>query len=165
MNPLVAVSDEPLDIDTLTAAVCRDADAFGEAGASGAVTSFVGLVRSEHRGRQVLRLEYEAYVPLAVRALERIRHEAASHWPGATLGIHHRIGAVAVGQASVMIVAASPHRADAFAACRFAIERVRQVVPIWKREFFHDGSEWLEGATADPEDEAALAEALKRSCR
>lgn len=164
MTPLVVVTAEPLDIDTVTAAVCGAADAGSGLGRQGAVTSFVGMVRRHNRERQVLRLEYEAYVPLAERALQRIQREVAGHWPEATVGIHHRIGMLAIGQASVLVVAAAPHRSDAFAACRFAIERVKQIVPIWKREYFGDGSEWLEGATADPDDPAALAEALRRSC-
>jgi molybdopterin synthase catalytic subunit len=129
------------------------------------VASFLGLVRGEHQGRRVLRLEYEAYVPLAEHALERIRGEIAHYWPGATVAIHHRIGLLEVGEASVAIAAASQHRADAFAACRFAIERIKQIAPIWKREFFEGGDEWLEGATADPDDAAAREEALRRSCR
>lgn len=164
MTPLVAVTGEPLDAEALARSVCGPAGAL-TGGRHGAVASFVGVVRDEHQGRRVLRLEYEAYVPLAEHALERIRSEVARHWPDATIGIHHRVGLLEVGEASVAIVAASPHRADAFAACRFAIERVKQIVPVWKREFFDGGDEWLEGATADPDDTAALEEALRRSCR
>ena len=76
---------------------------------------------------------------------------------GARLAIHHRIGRVAIGEASVVIAAASPHRADAFAACRYAIERVKQIAPIWKHEHFEGGEVWIEGATADPDDEARAA--------
>ena len=160
MTPLVAVTGEPLDIGALTAAILG----VGE-GRHGAVATFVGLVRSRNKNRQVLRLEYEAYVPLAVRALEQVRQEVASHWPEVAIGLHHRVGVLAIGDASVLIVAASPHRSDAFAACRFAIERVKQTAPIWKREHFDGGDEWIEGATAEPGDPLALAEALKRSCR
>ena len=163
MTPLVAVTAEPVDAQALQKAVCGAADPLG-AGRDGAVVSFVGVVRGEDRGRRVLRLEYEAYVPLAERSLEQIRQEAARHWPDAIIGAHHRVGMLEVGDASVAIVATSPHRADAFAACRFAIERLKQIVPIWKREHFDGGDEWLEGATADPNDPVALAEALKRSC-
>ena len=73
----------------------------------------------------------------------------------ARLALHHRIGRLDIGEASVAIAAASPHRADAFAACRYAIERVKQIAPIWKHEFFDGGDVWIEGATADPDDEAA----------
>ena len=78
--------------------------------------------------------------------------------------MHHRIGRLSIGEASVAIAAASPHRADAFAACRYAIERVKQIAPIWKHEFFEGGDVWIEGATADPDDEAARRDAVLRAC-
>jgi molybdopterin synthase catalytic subunit len=78
--------------------------------------------------------------------------------------VHHRIGPLQIGDISVAIAAAAPHRAEAFAACRYAIERVKQIVPIWKREAFDGGDTWIEGATADPEDEAARHIALGRAC-
>ena len=130
----------------------------------GAIATFVGIVRDEHGGRRVLWLEYEAYEPLAMKALEQIRQEAAVQWPGARLAVHHRIGRLEIGQASIVIAAASPHRADAFAACRYVIERVKQIVPIWKHEFFDGGEVWIEGATANPADETARLEAVRRAC-
>ena len=78
--------------------------------------------------------------------------------------MHHRIGRLAIGEASVAIAAASPHRADAFAACRYAIERVKQIVPIWKHEYFEGGDVWIEGATADPDDVAAREAAMRIAC-
>jgi MoaE-MoaD fusion protein len=156
--PLVAVTQEPLSLDALTAVV---ADA---AGADGAVTSFLGLVRHDNLGRQVAFLEYEAYEPLAVKGLQRIVDEVKASWPSAKLGVHHRIGRLALGEASIVIVAASPHRADAFSACRYAIERVKQIVPIWKHEHFDGGDVWLEGATADPDDETARQTAYRIAC-
>jgi molybdopterin synthase catalytic subunit len=157
--PLVAVTADPLDVTALSAAVTW-IDA-----ADGAVVSFVGLVRHENRGRRVTFLEYEAYEMLAVRALERIVDEARGSWGGTRLGVHHRIGRLELGEASVLIVAASPHRADAFAACRYTIERIKQIVPIWKHEHFEGGEVWIEGATADATDEAAREAALKIACR
>jgi molybdopterin synthase catalytic subunit len=109
-------------------------------------------------------LDYEAYAPLAERAFERIAAEAGGRWGSVRLAIHHRTGRLEIGEASVAIAAASPHRADAFAACRFAIERVKQIAPIWKHEHFDGGEVWVEGATARPDDEAAKAEALSRAC-
>jgi molybdopterin synthase catalytic subunit len=109
-------------------------------------------------------LEYEAYEPLAIRALGRIVDEIRAAWPAARVGLHHRVGRLELGEASIIIVAASPHRADAFAACRYAIERVKQIVPIWKREHFEGGEVWLEGATADPDDEGARLAAQKIAC-
>jgi len=129
----------------------------------GAVATFVGLVRDHNLGRRVRYLDYECYEPLAVKAFERIAAEAASHWPGAHLAIAHRIGPLQIGEASVVISAASAHRADAFAACRYAIERVKQIAPIWKREHFEGGESWIEGATADPDDAAARQMAVARA--
>jgi len=94
----------------------------------------------------------------------RIADEAREEWPDATLAIHHRIGRLDIGEASVAIAAATPHRAEAFQACRYAIERIKQVAPIWKHEFFDDGDAWVEGALADLEDAAARREALARAC-
>jgi MoaE-MoaD fusion protein len=121
----------------------------------GAVATFVGLVRNENGGRRVLWLEYEAYEPLAVKTFARIDEEAGERWPSIGLAIHHRVGRLEIGEASVVIAAASPHRAEAFAACRYAIERIKQIAPIWKHEHFEGGETWIEGATADPMDEDA----------
>lgn len=159
--PLLAVGQEPLALDALIAAVT---DRGAATGADGAVTSFLGLVRNHNVGRKVLHLEYEAYEPLALRAFERIASEAATRWPEVRLAIHHRIGRIDIGGASVAIAAASPHRGHAFAACRYAIERIKQIAPIWKREFFEGGDVWIEGATADPEDADALAQAERVAC-
>ena len=157
-TPAVAVTRERLDLKSLTAVV---ADA---AGADGAVTSFEGLVRQDNLGRRVAFLEYEAYEALAVRALQRIVDETAAAWPGTRVGVHHRIGRLELGEASIVIAAASAHRGDAFAACRYTIERVKQIVPIWKHEHFDGGDVWLEGATADPEDESARQAAYRIAC-
>ena len=158
MTPLVAVTKDPLSLDALTAAVADGA------GADGAVTSFAGLVRQDNLGRKVAFLEYEAYEPLAVKGLQRIADEVKRNWPSAKLGVHHRIGKLDLGEASIVIVAASPHRGDAFAACRYTIERVKQIVPIWKHEHFDGGDVWLEGATADPDDETARQTAYRIAC-
>jgi len=156
--PAVAVTTEPLDLERLAASVGSPT------GADGAVASFAGLVRQENLGRRVDFLEYEAYEPLAVRALQLIVDEAAAAWPGTRVGVHHRIGRLALGEASIVIVAASAHRADAFAACRYTIERVKQIVPVWKHEHFDGGDVWLEGATADPDDESARQTAYRIAC-
>jgi molybdopterin synthase catalytic subunit len=154
--PQVAVTSQPLDSDALA----RLVDAKGD----GAVVTFAGLVRDHNQGRQVQFLEYEAYEPLAIRAMQRIVDEARELWPGARLAVHHRLGRLEIGEASIVIAAASAHRADAFAACRYTIERVKQIVPIWKREHFDGGDVWLEGATADPDDEAAREKAYRTAC-
>ena len=121
-------------------------------------------MRNHNAGRRVRYLEYQAYEPLALKVFERIAAEARERWPGVTFALHHRIGRLEIGEASVAIAAASAHRADAFAACRYAIERVKQIAPIWKHEFFEGGDVWIEGATADPEDQAARAEAERVAC-
>ena len=155
----VAITSSPLDLAALVAEVSS-----GDAGGQGAIATFTGLVRRHNLGRKVLFLEYEGYEALAVRALERIVAEAHDAWPTARLGLHHRLGRLELGEASIIIAAASPHRGDAFAACRYAIERVKQIVPIWKREHFEGGQVWLEGATADPEDEGARQSAYRTAC-
>jgi molybdopterin synthase catalytic subunit len=152
----VAVTLAPLDAPALAAAVTAPGD--------GAVALFVGIVRDENHGRRVRYLEYEAYDALAVKALGRIVEEAEREWADTRLALHHRLGRLEIGEASIVIAAASPHRARAFAACRYAIERVKQIVPIWKREHFDGGEVWLEGATADPHDEAARDAALRIAC-
>jgi molybdopterin synthase catalytic subunit len=124
----------------------------------------LGLVRDHNAGRKVTHLEYEAYEPLAVKALQTIVDEAADKWASTRMAIHHRTGKLLVGEASVVIAAASAHRADAFAASRYAIERIKQIVPIWKHEYFEGGDVWVEGATADPADQAAREKALKIAC-
>lgn len=158
----MAIVSAPLSIESLAAAVERDARDSGEG--CGAVCAFVGVVRATHQGRRVRYLEYEAYEPLAIRTLERIATEVAAEWPGGRVAIHHRIGRLAVGEASVAIAAASAHRADAFRICRYAIERVKQIVPVWKHEFFEDGEAWVEGAVADPDDADARRLARDRAC-
>jgi molybdopterin synthase catalytic subunit len=165
--PLLALTDAPLDLAALIDAVsAAQTDRAREAGTAnaGAVASFLGTVRSPNKGRRVLYLDYEAYEPLAVRVFERIRDEIAAEWPDAVIALHHRIGRLTAGEVSVAIVVASLHRAPAFAACRYAIERVKQVAPIWKREAFEGGDVWIEGAVATPDDADVRREALKLAC-
>jgi molybdopterin synthase catalytic subunit len=156
MRP-VAVTPDRLDLEPLLRLVA-------EGGGHGAITSFVGTVRDNNVNRRVTHLEYEAYEPLAVKALEQIVEETIAQWPGIRVAVHHRVGRLAIGEASIIIAAASAHRANAFAACRYVIERVKQIVPIWKHEFFDGGEVWIEGATANPTDEAARLEAVRRAC-
>jgi molybdopterin synthase catalytic subunit len=156
MSRATAVTSAPLAVDAVLRVV--------EGPGAGAVTTFVGLVRDHNQGRKVLWLDYEAYAPLADKALSLIVDEAQAQWPGARMAIHHRTGRLDIGEASVVIAVATPHRADAFAACRYAIERIKQIVPIWKHEHFDGGEVWIEGATADAHDEAARDAALKIAC-
>ncbi len=157
--PLVAVTPSVLDLQALTQEVTR-----ARAG-DGAVASFIGLVRDHNQGRRVSFLDYEAYEPLAVRALGRIVGRG-SRRHGRTRGLACTIGPAASRSARPASSSwrSSPHRANAFAACRYTIERIKQIVPIWKHEHFEGGDVWLEGATADPDDESARQAAYRIAC-
>jgi molybdopterin synthase catalytic subunit len=109
-------------------------------------------------------LEYEAHEALALNVFRMIEGEIVSTWPGAVLGIHHRTGRLEIGEASVAIVAATAHRAAAFQVCRYAIERIKQIAPVWKHEFFDAGDAWVEGPVADPTDAAMRQAALDCAC-
>jgi len=130
------ISDRPLDPEAVAARVVGP-DA-------GGVVSFVGAVRDRSRGHAIEHLEYEAYPEMAVQEMERICDEAARRWPGARVAIAHRVGHLEVGDRAVVIVAASAHRAEAFDACRFAIDALKQTVPIWKKEVATDGAYWVD---------------------
>ena len=160
--PLFAITPAVLSADALSAEAARLAANTGEG--CGAVTTFAGLVRAHHQGRRVLYLEYEAYEPLALTAFAQIRDETADAWPGVVMGLHHRTGRLEIGDVSIVIAAASAHRAPSFEVCRYAIERVKQIAPIWKHEFFEGGAAWVEGALADPSDDAARQQARARAC-
>ncbi|HET7753211.1 MAG TPA: molybdenum cofactor biosynthesis protein MoaE [Anaeromyxobacteraceae bacterium] len=128
------VVDRPLSVDEVLRAV--------ESPGRGGVVTFTGTVRDETHGRRVLRLHYEAYVPMAERVLARIGAELEQRH-GATVAIVHRVGTLEPGEAAVVIACAAPHRAAAFRACEQAIEQLKADAPIWKREVFEDGSVWV----------------------
>jgi molybdopterin synthase catalytic subunit len=130
------ISDRPLEADAVAARVVG-ADA-------GGVVTFVGAVRDHSRGHEIEHLEYEAYPEMAVQEMDRICDEAARRWPGTRVAISHRVGHLAIGDLAVVIVAASAHRAEAFDACRFAIDALKQTVPIWKKEVARDGAYWVD---------------------
>lgn len=160
--PRLLLTRAVLDLPEITADLEREAQRQGEG--CGAVCAFVGVVRATHQGRQVVRLEYEAFEPLVQKALSLIESEIVTAWPDVIVAMHHRIGELTVGEASVIVAAASAHRAQAFQACRYGIERIKQIAPIWKHEFFEDGDAWVEGATADIEDDEARRRALDVAC-
>ncbi len=110
----------------------------------GGVVTFVGTVRDHSRGHEIEFLEYEAYPAMAEREMEKIAEEAASRWPGTRVAIAHRVGHLAIGDAAVVIAAVAPHRAEAFEACRFAIDTLKVTVPIWKKEKATDGAYWVD---------------------
>ncbi|MDF2669722.1 MAG: molybdopterin biosynthesis MoaE protein [Paenibacillus sp.] len=108
----------------------------------GAVIAFIGTTREYTNGQRTVLLEYEAYAPMAIRTMEQIGEEIDARWPGALCAISHRLGTVPLGEISVVIAVAAPHRAECYDASRYAIERLKQIVPIWKKEIWEDGSEW-----------------------
>lgn len=115
-------------------------------GAAGAMVTFDGVVREQTKGRRVVRLQYEAYAPMAVKEMQRIGAEVRERWPEIErVGMIHRFGELAISDSSVVIVVTSPHRRVAFEACHYTIDRLKQTVPIWKKEVFEDGEEWVEG--------------------
>jgi len=127
---------DPIDIITLSRSV--------ESPGYGAVVTFAGNVRNNARGNQVLYLEYEAYEPLAEKHLGRLIQEAQELW-GACCAVQHRLGRLEIGECSVGMAVAAAHRAEAFDACRWLIDTLKETVPIWKREFFEGGAHWVEG--------------------
>lgn len=160
--PLLAVTTAPLSVERV--AVELEAVAREKGEGCGAVCSFLGVVRGTHKHRVVRHLEYEAHSALAERAFTIIAGEVAEHWPLATIAIHHRIGRLEIGEASVVVAAAAAHRDESFRVCRYGIERVKQIVPVWKHEFLDDGDVWLEGPVADPSDDNLKRQALERAC-
>ncbi len=111
---------------------------------AGGVVSFIGRVRNHARGQSIEHLEYEAYPAMAEREMEKIVDAAAEKWPGTRVAIAHRVGRLEIGDAAVVVVAASAHRGEAFEACRFAIDTLKVTVPIWKREVATDGAYWVD---------------------
>jgi molybdopterin synthase catalytic subunit len=137
------LTDHAIDVAALHAAV-RPSD--------GGVCVFVGVVRDENAGRPTVRIEYQAYGAMAEAEMGRIEEGLARDFPGARVVMRHRVGTLEVGEASVAILAAAPHRAEAFAACRAAIDRLKTTVPIWKREIHPDGtSEWVDPTGKNPQ--------------
>jgi molybdopterin converting factor subunit 1 len=129
------IKDRPLALADVVAAVAHPG--------AGGIDVFIGNVRDRSRGHDIDHLEYEAYEPMALRVMQQIGAAVEAEIPGARLAIHHRLGALQIGDTAVIVAASAPHRAEAFAACRAAIERLKQDVPIWKREVATDGHAWV----------------------
>ncbi|KAK9811998.1 hypothetical protein WJX73_007260 [Symbiochloris irregularis] len=134
----VQVTDQPLGLEELTRKVASDS--------AGAIATFSGVTRNSFKGKAVTKLEYEAYVPMAEKQLQEVCQRAGSQWQVQGLAVAHRTGTVLVGEASVVIAASSAHRKDALEACAWVIDELKATVPIWKREYFADGSVWKENA-------------------
>ena len=136
MKPKLRLTDEPLDERAVVESLAADG--------AGAVVTFVGRVRAHSRGRDVVKLEYEAYAEMAERVFAQIVDEIKQRVDVIDVAIHHRVGALAVGEPSVVIAVSAPHRAQAFDACRYAIDRLKEIAPIWKKEHSPDGAVWVE---------------------
>jgi molybdopterin synthase catalytic subunit len=118
--------------------------------AAGAIVTFVGTTRNENAGRRVIRLEYEAFASMALAEMRRLAAQASRRWRLKRIAMAHRIGVVPVGEASVAIVVSAGHRAEAFAACHWLIDRLKEIVPIWKREHFCGGQVWIGSQQSRP---------------
>jgi MoaE-MoaD fusion protein len=126
-----------------------------KAGEDGAVVIFEGIVRNHTRERRTLYLDYEAYMPMAIKQLDKLSQEVLNKFPVRDLRIVHRVGRLEIGETSVLIVVASPHRGAAFEACRWVIDTLKKTVPIWKKEYFEDGAVWADGEEFPDEIRAA----------
>ena len=133
---MILVTKDPIEIDSVIQAV--------ESPRAGALVTFDGRVRNHSRSKRVKHLYYEAYTEMALTELSAIRDSALGKWPLEEVAIVHRLGRLDIGETSVFIAVSSAHRADAFAACQYLIDTLKKSVPIWKKEFFEDGGEWVD---------------------
>ncbi len=133
---MCSLSETPLDVGDVVARVAGPG--------MGGIVTFIGAVRDNARGREITHLEYESYPAMAEREMEKISAEASERWPGTRVAIAHRAGHLAIGDLAVVVVAAAPHRGEAFSACRYAIDTLKETVPIWKKEVATDGEYWVD---------------------
>ncbi len=138
----IRIVDEPIDVAAVERAVADPA--------AGAICTFAGTTRKNNAGRKVIRLEYEAYGAMALSEMRKLAAEAGQRWNIVRIAITHRLGVVPTGETSVAIAVSAAHRGPAFAACRFAIERLKEIVPIWKKEHFEGGEVWVGCQTSHP---------------
>lgn len=142
------IQSVPLQLDSLLAEDCHPE--------CGGLALFAGTVRDHHDGKPVLRLAYTAYAPLAEKQIREIEQAVAAKYGVPYLRVLHRVGPLSIGEVAIYCVARAPHRAEAFAACKEAVDRVKHEVPIWKEEFYADGtSAFVEGCCIRPDDEDA----------
>jgi len=133
--PMIHITKAPIDPDAVTNNVRKETN--------GGTVTFLGTTRSHFEGRRVLYLEYEAYVDMAMEQIEGIIQDIRGKWTSIEMAVSHRIGRVDVGEVSLVVAAAAPHRKEAFLACQEFVDRLKQTVPIWKKEYFVDGSRWV----------------------
>jgi molybdopterin synthase catalytic subunit len=129
------LSERPLSVESAVSEVASPE--------AGAIATFVGTTRARSRGRDVVRLEYEAYEGMAEAEMERIAAELCERYALTAVAVHHRVGTVAIGEISVVIAVSAPHRGDALSACRDAIDTLKVTVPLWKKEIYEGGEEWI----------------------
>ena len=132
---MIELTEKPLDSEKITDKVRRDTN--------GAVVTFLGTTRDNFEGKTVVTLEYEAFDEMAVKKLEEVRQELMAEFGLEQIAISHRVGIVGIGEISLVIAVGSPHRKEAFNACHKAVDRIKEVVPIWKKEVYKDGSRWV----------------------
>jgi molybdopterin synthase catalytic subunit len=132
---LFRIVRDPISVEEVTNQVSRRE--------AGAITLFIGTVREFTKGKKTLSLEYQAYEPMAVKMLSQIGEEIKNQWPDAWVAITHRIGKLEISDVAVVIAVSSPHRKTAYRANEYAIERIKQIVPIWKKEFWENGTMWI----------------------
>ncbi len=139
---LFEITEAPISVDEVNRRVTSPA--------AGAVVSFAGVVRGTNQGRQVRYLEYEAYPEMAEKVLAQIGAEIQARWPVEQVAIVHRVGRMEIGEVSTVISVAAGHRQGAFEAGRYAIDRIKEIVPVWKKEYFEGGEVWIEGPAQPP---------------
>jgi molybdopterin converting factor subunit 1 len=139
---LFEVTARPLDARRMETAVAHKG--------AGAICTFTGVVRDSSRGRSVTHLEYEAYAEMATAQMRNIADEIAERWPDARVAMSHRTGRLEIGEPSVVVSVSCPHRGEAIAACKWGIDRLKETVPIWKKEHAADGTYWIEGDDSKP---------------
>lgn len=131
----ILLTDQPLKPDHTISRVQSDS--------CGGIDVFIGTVRDHTKGKAVVRLEFEAYEPMAISEMEKIAARACEQWPIEKIAIHHRTGTLQIGEIAVIIAVSTPHRKASFEACQFAIDTLKETVPIWKKEIFEDGEVWV----------------------
>jgi molybdopterin synthase catalytic subunit len=132
---MVRISEEPIDVNEVIDNV--------RSAAAGAIDVFIGTVRNKTSQKSVSRLDFEAYDAMAVKEIEKIIEKARDRWPVLKMSIYHRKGILSIGEIAVVIAVSTPHRKESFEACQFAIDTLKETVPIWKKEVFEDGEVWV----------------------
>ena len=148
---MISITVEPLIPEEITARVRKETN--------GAVVTFLGTTRLFAEGKTVLYLEYEAYQEMALKEMEKVRQELMAQWSIEDVAIAHRIGRVDIGEISLVVAVASPHRKEAFHACHEAVDRIKETVPIWKKEYFEGGSHWVACEAHEHAEEPATTQA------